>query len=141
MISKNTLKKLLAILKQAEINSRNNNDEQALVVQSLYPEWDSFENGATLEVGLRVNYNDILYKVIQEHQKQENWNPVDSSSLFAKVLIENPDVITAWEQPNSTNAYMIGNKVSHNGKNWESLVDNNVWEPGVTGTESLWKEL
>ena len=32
-------------------------------------------------------------------------------------------------------------KVMHNGKKWESLVDNNVWEPGATGTESLWKEV
>lgn len=23
--------------------------------------------------------------------------------------------------------------VTHNGKTWESLVDNNVWEPGVYG--------
>ena len=29
----------------------------------------------------------------------------------------------------------------HNGKTWESLVDNNVWEPGAVGTESLWKEI
>lgn len=29
----------------------------------------------------------------------------------------------------------------HNGKVWESLVANNVWEPGVTGTEALWKEV
>ena len=26
-------------------------------------------------------------------------------------------------------------------KTWESLVDNNVWEPGALGTESLWKDV
>ena len=46
-----------------------------------------------------------------------------------------------WEQPGSTNGYSKGDKVTHNGKTWESLVDNNVWEPGVIGTESLWKEV
>ena len=34
-----------------------------------------------------------------------------------------------------------GDKVTHKGKTWESLIDNNVWEPGVVGTESLWKEV
>ena len=29
----------------------------------------------------------------------------------------------------------------HNGKVWESLVDNNVWEPGAQGTETVWREI
>ena len=27
------------------------------------------------------------------------------------------------------------------GKTWESLIDNNTWEPGVVGTETLWSEV
>ena len=34
-----------------------------------------------------------------------------------------------------------GDKVTHNGMIYESLVDNNVWEPGVTGTELMWQEV
>ena len=44
-----------------------------------------------------------------------------------------PEVIPEWEQPDSTNPYMMGDKVTHNEKTWESTVDNNVWEPGVYG--------
>ena len=47
--------------------------------------------------------------------------------------------IGEWEQPDSTNPYITGDRVKHNGKTWESLVDNNVWEPGAQGTEALWK--
>lgn len=141
MIEKKSLDRLGAMLGQAKINCIANTDEQALEVQSLYPEWDSFKDGDTLEVGLRVNYQDILYKVLQEHQKQEAWNPADSPSLFVKVLIVDPSVIPEWEQPGAENAYMKGDKVTHNGSTWESLVDNNVWEPGAVGTESLWKEM
>jgi hypothetical protein len=36
---------------------------------------------------------------------------------------------------------MIGDKVLYNNKTWESLIDNNVWEPGSIGTEGLWKEI
>ena len=49
--------------------------------------------------------------------------------------------VLPWEQPNSTNPYKKGDRVTHKGKTWESLVDSNVWEPGAVGSESLWKEV
>ena len=36
--------------------------------------------------------------------------------------------------------YAKGDKVTHGGKTWVSLVDNNCWEPGIIGTELVWKE-
>ena len=89
IITKNTLDKMAAMLGQAKINSESNTDEQALEVQSLYPDWEEIEEGTTLFVGNRVNYQGLLYKVLQQHKKQATWNPVDAPSLFAKVL--NPD--------------------------------------------------
>lgn len=41
--------------------------------------------------------------------------------------------VAEWVQPDSTNPYMTGDRVLHNGSTWESTVDNNVWEPGVYG--------
>lgn len=39
-----------------------------------------------------------------------------------------------WVQPTGAHdAYQRGDKVSHNGKNWVSDADGNVWEPGVYG--------
>lgn len=33
-------------------------------------------------------------------------------------------------------------KCTHNGKKWESMVDNNVWEPGAFGVgEEIWREV
>lgn len=141
IISEIALKHMHAMLSQAKFNSVDNTDEQALEVQSLYPEWASLADGTTLKVGDRVNYEGLLYNVLQEHQKQSTWNPVDAPSLFAQVLIPDPTVIPEWVQPDSTNAYKKGDKVTHNGSTWESLVDNNVWEPGAAGTESLWKAI
>lgn len=88
-----------------------------------------------------VQYADVLYKCLTGHTSQESWAPDVSPSLWAKVLIPDPSVISEWEQPGSTNGYSKGDKVTHNGKTWESLADNNVWEPGAIGTESLWKEV
>lgn len=113
-------------------------DEQATKVVALFPSWNP---QATYAVGDRVRYAGNLYRCLQPHTAQETWNPVDAPSLWAKVLTDPSGAVLPWEQPGSTNPYMKGDKVTHNGKTWESLVDNNVWEPGVTGTENLWKEV
>ena len=105
-------------------------DEQAATVPTLYRPWES---GIDYVVGERRLYKDVLYKCLQAHTAQETWNPADAPSLWAKVLIPDPTVIPEWEQPDSTNPYMKGDKVTHNGKTWVSDVDNNVWEPGVYG--------
>jgi hypothetical protein len=41
----------------------------------------------------------------------------------------------------STSPYMKGDKVTHSDKISESLIDNNVWEPDIIGTETLWKQI
>lgn len=114
-------------------------DEQALQVPELYECWSG--DGVAYKTGVRLNYNGIMYKVLQNHTSQQGWTPDTAPSLYVKVLVENPEVIPKWEQTLSTNGYARGDKVSHNGTIWESLVDNNVWEPGTVGTESLWKEV
>ena len=52
---------------------------------------------------------------------------------------DNTRVVTVpeWEQPDSTNPYAKGDKVTHNGKTWISTADGNVWEPGVYGWEEV----
>ena len=106
-------------------------DEEAVDAVNLYPSWKN--NHEYNEVGERVRYDGVLYKVLQAHTSQLAWIPPSAPSLFAKVLIPDENEIPEWEQPDSTNPYMTGDKVSHNDKIWESSVDNNVWEPGVYG--------
>lgn len=105
-------------------------DEQALSVPVLYPAWRS---GVAYVTGQRVLHNGVLYKVLQDHTSQDDWTPDAASSLFAQVLIPDENVIPEWVQPDSTNPYAKGDKVTHNGKTWVSDYDNNVWEPGVFG--------
>ena len=105
-------------------------DEDALEAVQLFPVWNS---AATYSVGDRVRYGDVLYSCLTAHTAQETWTPTDAPSLWAKVLIPDPNVIPEWEQPDSTNPYSAGDKVTHNGKTWVSDIDGNVWEPGVYG--------
>lgn len=73
----------------------------------------------------------------EENAIRQVWTLADAPSLFAKVLIPDENVIPEWEQPESTNPYSKGDKVTHNGKTWISTADGNVWEPGVYGWEEV----
>ena len=112
-------------------------DTEALKVKMLYKQWDK-QIDKPLEVGEYIQYQDVLYKVLQAHTVQEAWTPTNAPSLFAKVLIDpTSETILNWEQPDSTNPYMKGDKVIHNGKTYVCTIDNNVWEPGVYGWEEI----
>lgn len=119
-------------------------DEQAAEVTVLYKPWKVYDNegnAINYEMDDRRTYQGYLYRCINAHTAQETWNPVDAVSLWTKVLTSDTGEILPWEQPDSTNPYKLGDKVTHNGKTWEcTAVDgngNNVWEPGVYG----WTEI
>lgn len=106
-------------------------DETALTGVELFPAWAV---GKAYAVSDRVQYNGALYKCVQAHTAQADWTPDATPALFAKVLPgQEGTAIGEWKQPDSTNPYKKGDKVTHNGKTWESTADNNVWEPGVYG--------
>ena len=109
-------------------------DSAALDYTELFPTW---KEDAVYEVSARVRFEGILYKCLQAHTSQSTWTPTDAPSLWARVLIPDPETIPEWIQPDSTNPYMKGDKVTHNSKTWESNVDNNVWEPGVYGWDEV----
>lgn len=77
--------------------------------------------------------NDKLYRCIQPHFAQEGWNPETVPALWAR-MGDPAEEWPEWSQPiGAVDAYMMGDKVSHNNKHWTSNCDNNVWEPGVYG--------
>lgn len=119
-----------AIIKGSESLS----DEMASNVPELFPEW---KNDISYNVGDRRQYNGVLYKCIQAHTSQADWTPDVAVSLWVRTddpSIEWPE----WRQPTGAqDAYMTGDKVSHNEKHWISNADNNVWEPGVYGWEEV----
>ena len=141
--------KLVAKLKQIEAKEESLNkigkivanqvtdDIVALSIQEFYDIW---EVGISYPVGRYITHNDILYKVLTEHTSQVEWTPDVSPSLFAKVLIDpSGETIPEWVQPDSTNAYMTGDKVKFEGHVYESLIDNNIWSP--TAYPAAWQEI
>lgn len=101
-------------------------DDTALEVPEMFAKWEP----RAYAKDERVRYDGKLYRCIQAHDANETWNPADAVSLWALVINEG---IPEWQQPGSTNPYMKGDRVKHNGQTWQSDIDNNVWEPGVYG--------
>ena len=112
-------------------------DEVALLVPEVYPVWSG--SGVQYKIGDRVTYYGILFKVLQAHTSQADWTPPTATGLFAKVLTSESGEPLPWEQPDSTNGYMTGDRVTYNGKTYESLIDNNVWSPEAY--PAGWKEV
>lgn len=130
-----TEQEVTAMLVRQQINTLVVDDQTALRMVEYYPEPDA----ASYAAGDRIQYNGKLYKCLQAHTAQADWNPIDAPSLWAKVLAgQDGTAIGEWVQPDSTNPYMRGDKVNYNGKTWISTIDNNVWEPG---TVEYWKEV
>ena len=109
-------------------------DTDALNNKELFPHWQA---GKDYEIGLRLYYEGKLYKVLQAHTSHEAYTPDIAVSLYAEVLNPDPSVIPEWVQPSSTNPYMMGDQVRHNGHIWISTMDYNVFEPGVAGWEVI----
>lgn len=123
-----TREKLTAII-NALIKMRDAaTDETALEAVDIYPAW---RTDTAYTVDERIAYNGLLYRCVQAHTSQAGWSPDLTPALWTRVSVEEwPE----WVQPTGAqDAYMAGDKVSHNGKHWISAVDNNVWEPGVYG--------
>ncbi|WP_130811395.1 carbohydrate-binding protein [Olsenella sp. Marseille-P4559] len=116
----------------------------AEIAPAIYQAW--MGDGHAYASGERVSYDGTLYTCLQAHTSQADWSPTAAASLWARTLeAGNADTPTSevpeWVQPDSTNPYAQGARVKHGGKVWESTVANNVWEPGATGTEALWREV
>lgn len=118
--------------RKIETAAAQQSDELALQSVELFPKWAA---GISVTVGKRYQYNEVLYRVVQSHTTQSDWTPDITPALWTVVSLEEwPE----WKQPvGASDAYNKGDKVSHDGKHWESDVDANVWEPGVYG----WSEV
>lgn len=125
-----TAEEVTVLLIRQQINTLSVDDNTALRMVEFYPEWAS---GQAYTAGYKMQHGGKLWRCLQDHTSQDGWEPGIAPSLWAKVLIPDETVVPEWEQPDSTNPYMTGDKVTHNGKTWMSDIDNNVWEPGVYG--------
>lgn len=130
MITRGQAKQLGALLRKMVSDMP---DEDAAEYTSFIESWEA---GKTYQTGKRIKYGGVVYKVLQDHTSQADWTPDAAVSLYARILIPTDEsgeqiAIPEWTQPDSTNAYMTGDKVIYEGKIYQSLIDNNVWSPAA----------
>lgn len=101
-------------------------DEEALEVAAIYPTWVSVI-GKEVNTGERYWFNEKLYKVVQTHTAQMDWEPDDTPALYTEVSIvewpEIPESIPA-EAP-----WMKGDRGTWKGQHYICQMDNCVWNP------------
>lgn len=108
-------------------------DEDALQAVELFPQWVTNRAYAVDE---RLQYNGVLYRVIQAHTSQAAWTPDITPALFVVVSLDEwPEFV----QPTGAHdAYKKGDKITFNGKHYISLIDANVYSP--TAYPAGWQE-
>ena len=70
------------------INTLSLSDEQSLSVMDLYPRWEEF-TGQEVEVGMKMRYNEKLWKVLQKHTVQEQYKPGPGTESLYTEIVEN----------------------------------------------------
>lgn len=102
---------------------------------SLFPSWSENWTG---KAGTILMDEGKLYRSIHDITNvAQSTKPSATPSMWTAIS-DPTEEYPEWVQPiGAHDAYTIGAKSSHNGKNWVSTVDGNVWEPGVYG----WKEV
>ena len=101
-------------------------DEDALQAVELFPQWVT---GHAYVVDERLQYNGVLYRVVQAHTSQADWTPDITPALFVVVSLDEwPEFV----QPTGAHdAYNKGDKVTFEGKHYISLIDGNVYSPAA----------
>ena len=101
-------------------------DEDALQAVELFPQWVV---GRAYAVDERLQYKNVLYRVVQAHTSQADWTPDITPALFVVVSLDEwPEFV----QPTGAHdAYNKGDKVTFEGKHYISLIDGNVYSPAA----------
>ena len=127
MITLEYARRLRRLIEKAAVSL---DDESALSGIELFPAWQDVPP-MDYVVGDRVRYGNTLYKCVQSHTSQSDWTPDATPALWVVVSL---DEWPEWRQPTGAHdAYNTGDKVSHNGLHWTSMIDANTYEPGVYG--------
>lgn len=85
-----------------------------------------------VKAGWKRIYEGVTYVCLQSHQTLETWIPPNVPALWQS---EGGGVACdPWVQPTGAHdAYKLNDCVTHNGQEWISQYNANVWEPGVFG--------
>lgn len=99
-------------------------DENALESIELFPKWTV---GIAVKAGERYRHQSLLWRVVQDHTTQADWEPQNTPALWTEVSLDEwPDIP---ENIPSTAPWMSGDKGTWKGQHYICQLDNCVWNP------------
>ena len=118
------LQEALAYRAKIENAAAFQDDENALESIELFPKWAV---GIAVKAGERYRHQSLLWRVVQDHTTQADWEPQNTPALWTEVSL---DEWPEWVKPTGAqDAYNQGDKVTFEGQHYISLIDGNTWSP------------
>lgn len=129
-----TKAKARTLRRMIELTSTFLTDTEALEAVELFPVW---KVNTAYAQGVRVRYEQQLYRCEQAHTSQASWTPDVTKALWTAVA--EPGEIPVWVQPTGAqDAYRLGDKVhfpTADDPVYVSTIDYNTYAPNVYGWE------
>lgn len=107
-------------------------DDKAMEVAYMYDPWEigkHYSIGDFVTFGVNGVGDPQLYRVVQAHTSQADWNPKITHSLYVAIGLDDYGY-PVWSQPTGAHdAYDESDIVDYNGTLYQSLIDGNVYSP------------
>lgn len=115
---------------------------ELIAEENNIPVWSEKAVYTSEHIGFPVQDNGQVFIILQAHTPAHNPNvrPAELPAIYS--IKHTKDIAKAkpYLSPNGTSGLYTKDEVcTKDGKVWRSLVDNNTWEPGATGTETIWE--
>ena len=119
-----TRKEAEAYRTKIETAAESQNDAEALESIELFKKWEA---GMDVTAGQRYQHIGKLWRVVQTHTTQADWEPQNTPALWTEVSLDEwPDIP---ENIPSTAPWMVGDKGTWKGQHYICQLDNCVWNP------------
>lgn len=127
-------KSIKSILKTITLAKDLSQDQK----EEILARYEDYKTDKTYQEGDKFTYKGKIYEVIQAHTSQITWIPSSTPSLYKEFLDvkiqdekgNESQVVAEFKQPTGAHdAYNKGDKVSFEGKIYESKIDANTFSP------------
>lgn len=121
-----------------KISEEERDELLALANQNAMPENEK----ATLQRQIEAIFENMLEMAAEIKSLKERLSKVEGGEVVSPEELE--EEYPKWQKWDGIGAipWQNGSKCFHNGKNYVSQVNNNIWEPGAPGVyETIWKEV
>lgn len=117
---------------------------QLIDAEADIPSWSEDAVYTSAHIGYPVQDRGQVFTILQPHTPAHNpgVHPAELPAIYSIQHTKDIKKAKPYLAPNGTSGlYFMDEYCTRDGKIYRSLVDNNSWAPGETGTESLWEEV